>query len=280
MTRWLAGERPPADGPPAEAGHEPPGDAPPPPGEDHGPAARRAPGRRLRMFGMLSIAVIAAAGVSAYAAIQHLNSAQPGELRPSGIPASVSTSLANLMVLSPLPARPAPGFRFTDQAGRTMSLSGFRGKIVVLEFMDPHCTDICPIVSQEFVDAYRDLGPAAAQIVFAAVNVNQYYSSVPAVAKFSAEQRLGTIPSWHFFTGPAPALRTTWRDYNIEVQAPNPNADIVHTSALYFIDAQGRERYLASPEVDHAGNGTSYLPAGQISGWGRGIAELAQALAR
>ncbi len=235
---------------------------------------------RWRLLAMVSLAVIVLAGGSAYAAVQHLNSAQPGELRPSGIPASVSTGLANLMALSALPARPAPGFRFTDQAGRTMSLSGFRGKIVVLEFMDPHCTDICPIVSQEFVDAYRDLGPAAGQIVFAAVNVNQYYSSVPAVAKFSAEQRLGTIPSWHFFTGPAPALRTTWRDYNIEVQAPNPNADIVHTSALYFIDAQGRERYLASPEVDHAGNGSSYLPPGQISGWGRGIAELAQAMAR
>jgi cytochrome oxidase Cu insertion factor (SCO1/SenC/PrrC family) len=229
---------------------------------------------------VLALAVAAAAGISAYAAVQHLNPAQPGGPRPSGIPASVSTSLANLMALDPLPGRPAPGFRFTDQTGRALSLSAFRGKIVVLEFMDPHCTDICPIVSQEFLDAYRDLGPAAGQVVFAAVNVNQYYSSVPAVAKFSAEQRLGTIPSWHFFTGPTPALQTTWRDYNIEVQAPNPNADIVHTSAIYFIDAQGRERYLASPEVDHAGDGTSYLPAGQISGWGQGIAALARALAR
>jgi cytochrome oxidase Cu insertion factor (SCO1/SenC/PrrC family) len=267
MTRWLTGERP-------------PGDAPAPPGEDHGPAARRAPARHLRLLVVVALAVAAAAGVSAYAAAKHLNSGQAGGPRPSGIPASVSTSLANLMALDSLPGRPAPGFRLTDQTGRAVSLSAFRGKIVVLEFMDPHCTDICPIVSQEFVDAYRDLGPTAGQVVFAAVNVNQYYSSVPAVAKFSAEQRLGTIPSWHFLTGPTPALQTTWRDYNIEVQAPNPNADIVHTSAIYFIDAQGRERYLASPEVDHAGNGTSYLPAGQISGWGQGIAALARALAR
>ena len=280
MTRWLTGERPPTDGSTADDGQPRPGGGRTPADEDPGSAARRGPGRRLRLLAVVSVAVIAAAGVSVYAAVRHLNPAQSGELRPSGIPASVSTSLANLMALDALPGRPAPGFTFTDQAGRSLSMSGFHGKIVVLEFMDPHCTDICPIVSQEFVDAYRDLGPAAGRVVFAAVNVNQYYSSVPAVAKFSAEQRLDTIPSWHFFTGPTPALKTTWRDYDIEVQAPNPNADILHTSAIYFIDGQGRERYLASPQVDHAGNGNSYLPAGQISGWGRGIAELARALTR
>ena len=48
----------------------------------------------------------------------------------------------------------------------------YRGKVVVLEFMDPHCTDIYPIVSQEFIDAYHDLGRAAGDVVFAAVNVN------------------------------------------------------------------------------------------------------------
>jgi protein SCO1 len=59
--------------------------------------------------------------------------------------------------------RPALGFTLTDQDGRTLALSALRSKVVVLEFMDPHCTDICPIVSQEYVDAYRDLGALAAR---------------------------------------------------------------------------------------------------------------------
>ena len=62
------------------------------------------------------------------------------------------------MELSPVPVRPAPGFILTDQDGRVLPLSAFHGKVVVLEFMDPHCTDICPIVSAECTDAYRDLG--------------------------------------------------------------------------------------------------------------------------
>jgi protein SCO1 len=51
--------------------------------------------------------------------------------------------------------------------------------------MDPHCTDICPIVSAECTDAYRDLGRQAGQVVFAAVNVNQYHHAVADVAAYS-----------------------------------------------------------------------------------------------
>ncbi len=63
------------------------------------------------------------------------------------------------------------------------------GKVVVLEFMDDHCTDICPIVAQALADAYHDPGPAAGKVVFAAVNVKPYYRSVGAVAAFSAEHQ-------------------------------------------------------------------------------------------
>ncbi len=129
-------------------------------------------------------------------------------------------------------------------------------------------------------DAYRDLGKLAGQVVFAAVNVNQYHTAVADVAAFSREHQLSSIPSWHFFTGPVPELRTTWSDYNVAVQAPGPNADIIHSSVVYFIDPRGRERYLASPQADHTASGASYLPPGQIAAWGRGIAQIASLLAR
>ncbi len=199
--------------------------------------------------------------------------------RPSGIPAAISTRLANLMELSPLPSIPAPGFTLTDQAGRTMPLSAFRGKAVVLEFMDSHCTDICPIVSQEFVDAYHELGPAAAKVVFVAVNVNQYHAGVADMAAYSRAHQLTTIPDWHFFTGPLPRLEAVWRGYHIDVQAPHPNGDVIHTSAVYFIDPQGRERFLASPMADHTKAGAAFLPVRQIAAWGHGIAVLARGLA-
>jgi cytochrome oxidase Cu insertion factor (SCO1/SenC/PrrC family) len=240
------------------------------------PVSPGKPPWRLLAFGMIAIVLAGALAVTALVIGHQRGTAVT---RPSGIPADMPTGLANLMLLSPLPRQQAPGFTLTDQAGRTMALSGLRGKVVVLEFMDPHCTDICPIVSQEFVDAYHDLGPAARKVVFVAVNVNAYHATVADMATYSREHGLGSIPGWHFFTGPVPALRAVWRDYNIEVEAPSPNADIIHTSAVYFIDPQGREAFLASPMDDHTAKGVAYLPAAQLTAWGRGIALIARHLA-
>jgi cytochrome oxidase Cu insertion factor (SCO1/SenC/PrrC family) len=246
-----------------------------------GKPGQQAPGRgrppgRVILFGAIAVVATIAVVAAVFVIIRKPYAAAP---RPSGIPASVSTSLANEMLLTPLPRDRAPGFTLTDQAGRTMKLSALRGKVVVLEFMDPHCTDICPIVSQEFVDAYHQLGPAARNVAFIAINVNQYHASVADMAAYSRQENLNTIPGWHFFTGPTPALKTAWRDYNIAVEAPNPDADIVHTSALYFIDAQGREAFLASPMVDHTKKGTAFLPAKQVAQWATGIALIARHLA-
>jgi len=244
--------------------------------QDSGPGRPAGPAGRLLVLGAIAVVVTVAVAAAAFVVVRHRGVAAP---RLSGIPAGVSPSLANEMLLTPLPHDQAPGFTLTDQAGRTMPLSALRGKVVVLQFMDPHCTDICPIVSQEFVDAYHKLGPAARNVAFIAINVNQYHASVADVAAYSRQEALNTIPGWHFFTGPVPALKTAWRDYNIAVQAPNPDADIVHTSALYFIDAQGREAFLASPMVDHTKKGTAYLPAKQVAQWATGIALIAHHLA-
>jgi len=40
-----------------------------------------------------------------------------------------------------------------------------------------------------------------------------------------------------------------------EVQAPNPDADIVYTSAVYFIGPRGAERHVAAPMADHTSSG-------------------------
>lgn len=192
------------------------------------------PGRRpWLLLGALAVVVIVAAAAVVIAVRWHQRESFAGQ-RPSGIPASVPTWTIDLMGLSPAPASTAPGFTLTDQDGRALPLSGFRGKVVMLEFMDPHCTDICPLVSQEFVDAYHDLGSSARNVVFVAVNVNQYFNQVQAVLAYSREHQLTSIPDWHFFTGPVTALRAVWREYDVEVEAPSPAADIVHTSIVYL----------------------------------------------
>ena len=235
---------------------------------------RRGPGTPVIV--VLGVAVLVA-GLFAFLGVRHRQQ-QSQLLRASGIPSTVSTPLATLMALSPLPAKPAPNFTLTDQNGQTLSLASFKDHAVVLEFMDSHCVDICPIVSQEFVDAYHDLGNAASHVVFAAVNVNGYHSDVSDVASFSQEHHLNAIPNWHFFTGSVTELHSVWSNYGIVVQAPSPTIDIIHSSFVFFIGPDGNERYLANPTDDHASSGTAYLPAGPLASWGQGIALVTRSL--
>lgn len=270
---------------PTEPDTERPGpafDAPAPegtsiPGETISPSRsseRRGPITRL--FVVLAALVLVAGGFAVIAKRHHDQQSQL--IRVSGIPSTISTPLATLMFLAPIPAKPAPAFTLIDQSGHTLSLSDFRGHAVVLEFMDSHCTDICPIVSQEFIDADHDLGSAASRTVFIAVNVNADHGAVADVAAFSQEHQLDTIPNWHFFTGTAADLQPVWNSYGVVVQVPSPTVDIIHSSFVYFIDPKGRERYLANPMDDHTASGAAYLPAGSLSSWGQGIALVSKSL--
>ncbi|MCI0555743.1 MAG: redoxin domain-containing protein, partial [Anaerolineae bacterium] len=67
----------------------------------------------------------------------------------------------------------ASDFELADQNGPLIRLSDFRGKVVVLTFMDSKCQDTCPITGVHFREVYRQLDQyEAQQVVFLGVNVN------------------------------------------------------------------------------------------------------------
>src|SRR6266498_4704126 len=73
----------------------------------------------------------------------------------------------------------APDFQLTDQNGSLINLSDFRGKVVVLTFMDSKCIDTCPLTAAQLRQAYRQLDPSDAnQVAFIGVNVNAVANKV------------------------------------------------------------------------------------------------------
>src|SRR6202050_4605599 len=54
----------------------------------------------------------------------------------------------------------APDFRLTNQYGQQVSLSAFRGKVVILAFTDSECTTVCPLTTMSMVEAKQLLGRA------------------------------------------------------------------------------------------------------------------------
>ena len=84
---------------------------------------------------------------------------QAGSSQSAG-PGTAAMDNPNLDLGSSLGNKPAPDFRLRNQFGQPMSLSQFRGKVVMLAFEDSECTTVCPLTTQSMLEAKQLLGPA------------------------------------------------------------------------------------------------------------------------
>ena len=143
----------------------------------------------------------------------------------------------------------APDFQLTDQNGSTVNLSDFRGKVVVLTFMDTKCTDTCPLTAAHFREAYQQFKQdEAKQVVFLGVNVNVDESDVSDVLETSHAWRLDEIPNWHFLTGSHEVLGPVWKDYGVVAEHNPGGHSMMHTPGTFLIDPSGQERwYISTP---------------------------------
>ncbi len=143
----------------------------------------------------------------------------------------------------------AADFQLTDHNGSAVKLSDFRGKVVVLTFMDSKCVDTCPLTAVHFREVYRQLNPnEAKQVVFLGVNMNLEENTVFDVLESTRAWHLDEIRSWHFLTGNREELEPVWRAYNVAAQhSPDGNA-IMHTPGTFILDPSGEKRwYISTP---------------------------------
>jgi cytochrome oxidase Cu insertion factor (SCO1/SenC/PrrC family) len=71
-----------------------------------------------------------------------------------------------------LGGRAAPGIRLVNQFGQPMWLSQFRGKVVVLAFVDSEWATVCPLTTVSMVQARELLGAAGDQLQLLGVDAN------------------------------------------------------------------------------------------------------------
>jgi cytochrome oxidase Cu insertion factor (SCO1/SenC/PrrC family) len=159
----------------------------------------------------------------------------------------------NIDLGTSLGSTPAPDFRLVNQFGQPVSLSQFRGKVVLLSFEDAECTDVCPLTTQSMVLAKELLGKAGDSVQLLGVDVNAGASAVSDVMAYSRVH--GLVNEWDFTTGPVAQLKKTWADYNIAVQVEQ--GDIDHTPALFVINQQGQEQKVYLTQMSYSGVGQS-----------------------
>jgi cytochrome oxidase Cu insertion factor (SCO1/SenC/PrrC family) len=187
---------------------------------------------RARRLGLaLAVAAIATAGCGSAPTSGSGHGAMAGSARQAA-------ANPNLDPGTSLGGTPAPRFSLTNQFGQQISLSAFRGKVVILAFTDSQCTTVCPLTTQSMLAAKDLLGRAGDQVQLLGIDANPAATSVSDVLAYSRSH--GLVNQWDFLTGTLPQLKSVWQRYSIAVQIADGQVD--HTPALFVIDPQGREQ--------------------------------------
>lgn len=142
----------------------------------------------------------------------------------------------------------APGFTLTDQRGDEVSLAALRGRVVLLAFLDPNCTDICPLTAFHFRSVSEALDDDAERLALLAVNVNPEAALIEDVAAAGQRWGMENVTPWHFLTGTKGELAPVWADYSVIAGAPKAEkpGEVAHTPGVFVIDRSGERRWYVS----------------------------------
>jgi protein SCO1 len=141
------------------------------------------------------------------------------------------------------PPRQAPEFALEGSDGRTLSLSRFKGKVVLLGFGFTWCPSVCPTTLATLAQARRKLGSAAAadvQIVYITVDPERDK------AQRMKEYLAAFDPSFVGGTGTTERLAAVRKDYGVFAEKKGQGKDyqVAHSSFTYLIDRSGSLRAL------------------------------------
>ena len=224
------------------------------------PGAVRAPGLRYEVPAAVRrplVAGVVAFGVAALAVV-------PAHATALSASADADAALVDSGGTQALHGFPATGFRFDDQDGRPISLQQLRGKLVVLTFLDPVCSDVCPVIAGQLAAIDRRLGPLAQRIEIVALDTNPVFQNRRDVATFTREHGLGAVTNWHFLSGNWDDVHRVLAGYRIEVTVPQVGM-VSHDQGIYLLAPDGSvASYLADGAAPAATAGYADLVATAI----------------
>ncbi len=134
------------------------------------------------------------------------------------------------------PGLHAKNFSLVDQSGQRVTLSHFRGKVVVLTFIHSLCHDTCPFMVEQIKGALNDLPNDGRGVPTIGVSVEPGQDTVAHRNAFLARHDM--TGRMAFVNGPMPVMRRVWHDYAIQPVTPH----IDHSTFVLLIDKRGLER--------------------------------------
>jgi protein SCO1/2 len=129
------------------------------------------------------------------------------------------------------PPQPATDFSLTSQTQKTVHLSDFRGKYVLLFFGFTNCPDECPLTMGFLKQMYDKLGEKANKVQVILITTDPAKDTPQAMGDFLNH----FDPSFIGLTSSQEVLQPVWSSYGVTVMDDGET----HSSFIYLIDPQG-----------------------------------------
>ena len=138
-----------------------------------------------------------------------------------------------------------PLFSLVDQTGRTVSLSDFQGKVVVVDFIYTRCPlpDVCPRLSANFSSVSKKL--RGREVEFLSITIDPQFDTPAVLSEYARRWQAGE--SWKFLTGTSAQIQEVAGLFGL-IYWPEEGS-ITHTVATAVI---GRDGTLLA-KIDGAG---------------------------
>ena len=140
------------------------------------------------------------------------------------------------------PARAAPDFSVRGSDGTTLTLSHYRGKVVLLGFGYSSCPNVCPVTLAVLAQAHRKLGPLASQVQVIYITVDPERDNAERLKQYLA----AFDPTFVGGTGTAAQIAAVRLSYGVtaEKHGSGSNYAVAHSSFVYLITRDGKLRAL------------------------------------
>ena len=140
------------------------------------------------------------------------------------------------------PAREAPDFSVRGSDGKALSLSRYRGKVVLLAFGYTSCPNVCPATLAVLAQAQRNLGPLRSQVQVIYLTVDPERDDSARLKQYLAAFDRTFVGG----TGTADGMAAVRASYGVTAEKHGTGSDyaVAHSSFVYLITRDGKLRAL------------------------------------
>jgi len=133
--------------------------------------------------------------------------------------------------------------------GKTIDARDYRGRAVILYFGYTNCPDACPTTLSDLATVLKRLGPKADDVRVLFVSVDPDRDTLPVLKTYVT----AFAPQIDGLRGGADAVARLARRYRVTYRVdPGPPYEVMHSDSVFFFDARGRARTVATSVADAA----------------------------